>query len=221
MQPIDVAAQYPIAVTPELERCRALRPDWYIQLKHASGIELGFMKPDLSNQPRFLRDAYNGKGIIITYDVEDAKREYSSNTGGGLKIVFSYTKEVWGPKHFIIEDPAGIFVDNRPADAVTGRCTGQPAEKDGHTPSTRRSARNARNPINALIGIVRIHAATIRRATPHFTNRAPLVTPTPMIEEEMICVVLTGIPAREAPMIVAAPAVSAANPWTGRSLVIP
>ena len=84
-----------------------------------------------------------------------------------------------------------------------------------------RNAENARNPIRPLSGIVRIQAVTIRRATPHFTYFAPLVAPTPMMEDDMICVVLTGIPAREAPMIVAAPAVSAVNPWTGRSLVIP
>ena len=62
------------------------------------------------------------------------------------------------------------------------------------------------------MGIVRIHAQTMARATPHFTVLAPIVVPTPMMEEQMTCVVLTGIPATEAPIIVAAPAVSAANP---------
>ncbi len=57
-------------------------------------------------------------------------------------------------------------------------------------------------------------------ATPHFTVLAPMVVPTPMMDVQMICVVLTGMPATEAPIIVAAPAVSAANPCTGRSLVI-
>lgn len=74
--------------------------------------------------------------------------------------------------------------------------------------------------MNPLTGIVKIHAHIIRRATLHRTYPIPLVVPTPIIDEEMTCVVLTGIPAIEAPMIVAAPEVSAANPSTGRSLVI-
>ena len=76
---------------------------------------------------------------------------------------------------------------------------------------------NATNPINALIGMVRIHAMIMLRATPHFTCLSPMVVPTPMIDEQMTWVVLTGIPTTDAPMIVDAPAVSAANPWTGRS----
>ena len=76
---------------------------------------------------------------------------------------------------------------------------------------------NAANPMMALIGIVRTHAMTMLRATPHFTVLVPIVVPTPMIDEQMTWVVLTGIPAADAPRMVAAPAVSAAKPWTGRS----
>src|SRR5512137_3011054 len=68
--------------------------------------------------------------------------------------------------------------------------------------------------------MVRIQAHMILRATPHFTVLVPMVVPTPMMDVQMIWVVLTGIPRTDAPMIVEAPAVSAANPWTGRSLVI-
>jgi hypothetical protein len=60
----------------------------------------------------------------------------------------------------------------------------------------------------------------MRFAMPHLTAPDPMVVPTPMMDERMMCVVLTGIPATYAPIIVAAPAVSAENPWTGLSLVI-
>ena len=79
---------------------------------------------------------------------------------------------------------------------------------------------NAANPIRALMGIVSIHAHMILRATPHFTVLAPIVVPTPMMDEQITWVVLTGMPAAEALRMVTAPAVSAANPWTGRSLVM-
>ena len=73
-------------------------------------------------------------------------------------------------------------------------------------------AKNAEKPITALMGIVSIHAHMILRATPHFTALVPVVDPTPMIAAQMTWVVLTGIPATEAPMMVVALAVSAANP---------
>jgi len=74
--------------------------------------------------------------------------------------------------------------------------------------------------MRALAGIVSSHAIMILLATPHFTVLAPMVVPTPMIEVHMIWVVLTGIPPSDAPIMVVAPAVSAANRATGRSLVI-
>lgn len=75
-------------------------------------------------------------------------------------------------------------------------------------------------PIKALIGIVKIHAHIILRATPHFTALVPVVDPTPMIDAQITWVVLTGIPNADAPIIVPALAVSAANPWTGLRRVI-
>ena len=66
---------------------------------------------------------------------------------------------------------------------------------------------NATNPSRALIGIVRIQTQTMFRAIPHRTALSLFVAPTPMIDEQMTWVVLTGIPATEAPRIVAAPAV--------------
>ena len=79
-------------------------------------------------------------------------------------------------------------------------------------PINKRITENDAKPINALMGIVRIHAHMMVRATPHFTVLMPIVEPTPMMDEQMMCVVLTGIPANDAPMMVAAPAVSAEKP---------
>ena len=79
-------------------------------------------------------------------------------------------------------------------------------------PITTRITANAANPITALMGIVRIHAHMIVRATPHFTALAPRVVPTPMIDEQMMWVVLTGIPIMEAPRMVDALAAFAAKP---------
>ena len=74
--------------------------------------------------------------------------------------------------------------------------------------------------ISAAAGIVRIQAQTIRPATPQRTADSRLIEPTPMIAPVMVCVVLTGTPRWVAVKSEIAPAVSAAKPPTGCSLVI-
>ncbi len=48
----------------------------------------------------------------------------------------------------------------------------------------------------AAAGIVRIHAQTIRPATPHFTADNRRVAPTPTIAPVIVCVVETGVPVK-------------------------
>src|SRR5262252_1558138 len=72
----------------------------------------------------------------------------------------------------------------------------------------------------AAAGIVKIQAQTILPATRHFTADKRVVEATPAMAPVMVCVVDTGIPRNVAANRVAAPAVSALKPPTGRSLVI-
>ena len=74
--------------------------------------------------------------------------------------------------------------------------------------------------IAADIGIVSTHAQIIDPATPQRTAVSRLVAPTPITAPVIVCVVLTGMPANEAPMIEMAAAVSAQKPPMGCSLVI-
>src|SRR6266700_6613984 len=85
-----------------------------------------------------------------------------------------------------------------------------------------RSARTAQKQHAAMSadpGIVNTHAQTIRRAKPHLTAWTRRTDPTPTIAPVMVCVVLTGIPPWTAMNRDIAPAVSAAKPATGVSLV--
>ena len=66
---------------------------------------------------------------------------------------------------------------------------------------------------------MRIQAQTIWPATPQRTAVRRRSEPTPMMEPDMVCVVLTGMPNQDEKKRVAAAAVSAQNPSTGRSLV--
>lgn len=72
----------------------------------------------------------------------------------------------------------------------------------------------------AAAGMVSTQAHTILPATRHLTADSRVVDPTPAIAPVIVCVVETGIPDIVAPNNVIAPAVSAQNPPTGRSLVI-
>ncbi len=65
------------------------------------------------------------------------------------------------------------------------------------------------------IGIVNIHAQMMFPATPQRTAVNLLVDPTPIIAPVMVWVVLTGMPAMEAPMMEKAAAVSAQKPPMG------
>ena len=69
-------------------------------------------------------------------------------------------------------------------------------------------------------GIVRTQAQTMVPATPQRTAVRRCVAPTPTMAPVIVWVVLTGMPASDAPMIATAAAVSAQNPPIGRSFVI-
>jgi hypothetical protein len=69
--------------------------------------------------------------------------------------------------------------------------------------------------IRADTGMVNIHAQMIFPATPQRTAVIRLVAPTPTIAPVTVWVVLTGIPAMDAPIIEIAAAHSAQNPPDG------
>jgi len=69
-------------------------------------------------------------------------------------------------------------------------------------------------------GKVKSQVNTIFLAIPHRTAERRLVAPTPIIEVLTQCVVLTGIPKCEATSITVAADALAANPLTGRKVVI-
>src|SRR5439155_107057 len=71
----------------------------------------------------------------------------------------------------------------------------------------------------AAAGIVRLHAHTMRPATPHRTAERRCAAPTPEIAPVIVWVVLTGMPKCDAMNSVMAPLVSAQKPPKGVSLV--
>lgn len=85
--------------------------DWYIHMRHESGIEIAVMLPNLENQPVFLHDSYDGKGVVYSLEVDDASKEYQRLKDLGVAFLLELKDEEWGQRHFMMQDPAGVAVD--------------------------------------------------------------------------------------------------------------
>ncbi len=119
---MGIKNSFPITITDQLELCKnfyteyfefevIFEAEWYIQLRHISGIEIAFMLPDLENQPDFLHEQFSGKGVILSFEVDDAKVEYDKLKELGAPVIYHLKGEEWGQKHFMVTDPAGMIVD--------------------------------------------------------------------------------------------------------------
>ncbi len=85
--------------------------DWYLQLAHKNGAEIAVMSPNLPNQPEILHQAYSGSGIAFTFETEDATSIYNELKAQQAPFVYELKDEEWGQRHFILQDPAGVYVD--------------------------------------------------------------------------------------------------------------
>jgi catechol 2,3-dioxygenase-like lactoylglutathione lyase family enzyme len=119
---MNINKSFPLTITPDIAKCRdfyaenfdfavVFEADWYIHLRHPSGIELAFMKPGLENQPEILRTPYTGTGVVVSFETDDAAAEYDRLRTLGLEFVHPLTDEQWGQRHFMLADPSGMIVD--------------------------------------------------------------------------------------------------------------
>jgi catechol 2,3-dioxygenase-like lactoylglutathione lyase family enzyme len=114
---------YSLVVTEKRIECRdfyvrwlgfqvVFEASWFVYLAaggdHPFG--LGFMTPDHPSQPPG-RDAFNGKGLLLTLQVEDARAEFERLKGAGLEIAYALHDEPWGQRRFALHDPAGTWID--------------------------------------------------------------------------------------------------------------
>lgn len=121
---IEPTAMFPVLVTQKLEELKDFYvqnfgfqavfydAEFYLHLLHPnSGIQLGFLLPDLPSQPGFLFPTAGKEGMVISLEVLDAQLALESASQLGLEIAMPYKEEPWGQKHFMVRDPAGFVVD--------------------------------------------------------------------------------------------------------------
>jgi catechol 2,3-dioxygenase-like lactoylglutathione lyase family enzyme len=89
----------------------AFENEWYLHLVSETGVQVGFLLPNQPSQPPVFQQSYKGKGVIFSFEVDDAESAYAEAKASSLKIVLELRSEDWGQYHFCVEDPNGIHID--------------------------------------------------------------------------------------------------------------
>lgn len=86
--------------------------DFYL-LMHTPNrqAEISFLLPDHPSQQPLFRDAFQGKGMFLTIEVEDVDQKYKELKEKSADIKIELRDEPWGDRHFAIEDPNGVGID--------------------------------------------------------------------------------------------------------------
>lgn len=120
---MQLQAFYPIIVTPALTACRdfyrtlfgfsvAFEASWFVLLAAAEGShgQLAFMDPSHPSAPPG-PEAFNGKGMCLEFQVEDARAEHQRFLAAKAQIVLPLRDEPFGQRRFGLFDPAGTWID--------------------------------------------------------------------------------------------------------------
>ena len=114
---------YAVIVTDKRSECRdfyvrwfgfqvVFEASWFVYLAatgdHPFGI--AFMAPDHPSEPPG-PETFNGRGMFLTIQVEDAAAELERVRRAGLQVAHSLHDEPWGQRRFAVYDPAGTWVD--------------------------------------------------------------------------------------------------------------
>lgn len=80
--------------------------DWYVELLSADmAVGISFTLPQ-----REAGEYYNGRGIILSLEVEDVDQECARLKQAGLHVIQEIQEKPWGERSFVIDDPNGIHL---------------------------------------------------------------------------------------------------------------
>jgi len=80
--------------------------DWYIELiSRDLPHGISFTLPQ-----REEGEFFNGKGLIISFEVDDVDAEYDRLKGEGVQIYQEMQNKPWGERSFVVDDPNGVHI---------------------------------------------------------------------------------------------------------------
>jgi uncharacterized glyoxalase superfamily protein PhnB len=84
---------------------------WYAQLRSPAdpNLQIAFVQRDHDSVPAGHR--LRAQGVLVTIEVEDAAAYFRRARELGAPIELPLCDEVWGQRHFMARDPAGLLVD--------------------------------------------------------------------------------------------------------------
>lgn len=84
----------------------AYESDWYIELITPGGdAGISFTLPQ-----REEGEFFNGKGMILSFEVEDVEAEYNRLKEQNVTIYQDLQDKPWGERSFVVDDPNGVHV---------------------------------------------------------------------------------------------------------------
>lgn len=116
---------YPLVTTPDLAAVRGFwtahfeaavvfDSSWFLMLgvpgAGGRGHTLAYMTPDHPSRPPG-PEAFDGKGLILTLQVESAAATHDRLAASGADIVYALAREPWGQVRFMLRDPADLLID--------------------------------------------------------------------------------------------------------------
>jgi catechol 2,3-dioxygenase-like lactoylglutathione lyase family enzyme len=87
--------------------------DWVVFLSSpgAPGFGVCFMREGLDHQLPQFRRRVAGDALVLTFEVDDAEETLREVQATGAVPAVSLRDEPWGQRHFMLRDPAGVWVD--------------------------------------------------------------------------------------------------------------
>lgn len=73
--------------------------------------ELLFCIPNSPFVHEVFHPEFNGKGVILQFEVEDINKEYNRLKSLNLEIVVDLVTEEVNGTHFTVKDPSGLLID--------------------------------------------------------------------------------------------------------------
>lgn len=118
---MKLVSAYPLITTRSLQATRdfyvehfglevIFEANWVAMLGRGGDIALGFMSPEHPTNPPG-PEPFDGKGMIVTMQVEDAKAACAALRRKGAPVTYDLHDELWGQRRFMTIDPSGILVD--------------------------------------------------------------------------------------------------------------